>query len=919
MTRWRRSKSLCFLLLLVFIGGAAQFAYCDIAGIVMDADGKPIFNATIRVYDGVREIAVNHTDKEGLFFVPLEPGNYTGLVYSTTNYLPSSFPLHETTETLNVTLQHGSLIEFTGDQQYIDTESLPLQTTMLVLDENGDQLYTSGYELVFGTEVPVPGRVPILSHNQVLVPVGQYVQVLINSSYLFESQIQSRHVIVPINPVPIGTQRTIDLREYSLISNLDLANESFIRLEHRLDELRGYGFYLERQESSLSNGLDLFRSASRLYFEEEYGDSFEQLKKGYLVFEQATRELDLMYNDARVSIYIIIGFLSVSSLVLGYLITDDSVSQLIADAAIYALGLSFFYLTYPGSRIISIQLYLVNSVGIFALNIGLRKLVPTLFKKTSSDGRVHTRNLILPIFNIAKRSLRRRKLRFVLTLISLTLLVTSFVTLTSFSQGYGVTSSWRQSKTTWEGVIIRDGGWQPSEQTFLTYDDIEINWILTQPEVETIYSKAEGIPLKHSIMDVAEHPIFGIIGGTQSEYEQVNLKAYLVDGELPTDGVLISENLAGSTGYIVGDNLTLGSLNLKINGIFSDSVTQLRDLDGTPYLSQKWENTNPRDESPIWVLSEVAPIEQVFTSLNVATKIPLIGVQRIGITVNPAYSLESFAERLTLERGYKSYSSTQDGFTAFSLGNYFEGKGLSLVIPWVIVVLNVVVTMLNSLFERKKEIEILSAVGLNPAQVSAVFVAEAVITGFIAGGLGYLTGLGLYKALALLNIGLQVHQKVSAIWSIASIALAISAVLTGALAALRNSVVITPSLMRRWKVNDDAGGFSEPWTVNIPVKLDSQEIGVYLDYIESQLNNLKDHPVNMTSSIKRLDSTTLSFVYKAAHSTTGNFYTKNELRIEPSEEYFTAVLSSVGERTWVHVIGSEIRKMTMDYTTEKNG
>ena len=91
-----------------------------------------------------------------------------------------------------------------------------------------------------------------------------------------------------------------------------------------------------------------------------------------------------------------------------------------------------------------------------------------------------------------------------------------------------------------------------------------------------------------------------------------------------------------------------------------------------------------------------------------------------------------------------------------------EGEGLPLIIPWAIVVLNVVVTMLNSLFERRREINILSSVGLNPAEIASIFVAEASIMGFIAGGLGYLLGLSFYRLMPLLGLTLEVQQKVSA-------------------------------------------------------------------------------------------------------------------------------------------------------------
>ncbi len=287
-------------------------------------------------------------------------------------------------------------------------------------------------------------------------------------------------------------------------------------------------------------------------------------------------------------------------------------------------------------------------------------------------------------------------------------------------------------------------------------------------------------------------------------------------------GVLISDALSEVTGLGLDDAFSIGLKEYIIMGIFDDAAfRQLKDLDDTSYSCDKWVNANPEGETPIWVLEEAEPNEVIIMSLNSAIRFPTVGIQRIAIGVNQDYNASDYAERLALERGYLAWSNTGDSYNSYRLGNYFQGKGATLIIPWVIVVLNVVVTMLNSLYERRKEIEILSSVGLNPAQVSSIFVAEAAITGFIAGGLGYLIGLGFYKGLALLNIGLQVHQKVSAYGALASIGLAISAVVTGAFAALQNSVVITPSLMRRWKIDRTTGGFQDPWKIDMPIKLES--------------------------------------------------------------------------------------------------
>jgi hypothetical protein len=243
------------------------------------------------------------------------------------------------------------------------------------------------------------------------------------------------------------------------------------------------------------------------------------------------------------------------------------------------------------------------------------------------------------------------------------------------------------------------------------------------------------------------------------------------------------------------------------------------------------------------------------------------------------------------------------------------------MVPWVIVVLNVVITMLNSMFERRREIHILSSVGLNPAQIAAIFVAEASILGLTAGGLGYLGGLGVYKGMAVVGLSLEVRQKVSAFWSLASIGIAMTAVLMGAFASLRSSVVITPSLMRRWRIEDQGGGF-EAVEMSIPVRLLREEVDGFVAYVVGALKDLEDDPVKNTSSIKVFseeEDVRIEFIYKAPTSTVGNFYTKNSIHIErDGEDGEVGVrLSTYGDREWAHTTGSLVRMIAMRWSTSQ--
>ena len=921
---WIKSRSFFIIFLSLFLFNQCVVS-ADISGSVEDPEGNPL-EAKIRIYQENREIITTQTDSNGIFNVNATPGQYYLIVYSDDantpgfDYVPAAYRIDGEFNN-KVTLNHAFSLNLVGEFQYVDTENLPLKNSYIVQDASYNVISPNGFPLEFSDRNGGLYAIPERSSKEVILPVVSSVNVNVSSNILVGSQIVLRSFIIEeIPPGQKGEVVTIDVRKYTIPISQSITHDALEQLETRLTEMDNYGFYLAKQEAEKNSGIKYVGDSEIKYENGNFDESFGSLKRGYILFTHTYSDLVNMYRDARLSVYLLIGFLTISSIVTGYLLFDELIPQVLADIVLLVSGLVFFYYTYPGSRTIALNNFIVASAIMFISFFGLGIILPRFFNIGGADGRVHTRNLISPIFNIARRSLRRRKVRFLLTFISITLLVMSFVSLTSFSEGYGLITGESQPKTGWEGVFIREGNWKQEEPSFISSNEVELDWIRNQPETSLISIKAENTPNRSPIVQIQGQPIYGLVGISMNETFFINIELTLIAGELPGDeGVLISESLSDSIGSGLGDQINLDLRQYNIEGVFDDELFKnLNDLDGTPYSPNKWVNISPEGEPPNWMLDESEPNEIIISTTQEASKFPTVGVQRIAIKIDPNYNATGFAERLALERGYLAWSNNDEAYSSFRLGNYFQGKGATLLIPWIIVVLNVIVTMLNNLYERRNEIEILSSVGLNPAQVSSIFIAEATITGFIAGGLGYLIGLGFYKTLAILNIGLQVHQKVSAIWSIAAIGLAISAVVTGALTALKNSVVITPSLMRRWKLDPNSGGFQEPWRINIPIKLEPAEIQNYLDYVEAHLRRLMNHPTHMTSSIKREDDERLNFIYKSVQTSTGNFYTKNTLHIHRTDTgEYSALLESLGETEWVHLVGSHIRRITMDYSTEK--
>ncbi len=924
---WGRRRSLMALAFLIGLALSLPIpgakALDGVSGRVIDAHGQPL-RASVNTIVNFKILKTTTTDADGSFSIPLDGGVSSLLIYSDDastpgfDYLPALIGVTVGKEVV-VSLEPAASISLKGEILFVDSENIPSLYSYQVTDEDGALFTSTGYPLSFGSKTSAIIPIPNLPAATVVVPAGISYQLWLGASLLVGTRMTTRSVSSGVQqPLAQGTLSKFDVMGPTLRFNLGLVEEALGDASSRIVVMEMQGFYLVREKGILSRAGVSYTEAKQLYESGSYAKGFDIGKMSYIDARKTLGDLNNLFLDAASSVYILVGFLALASVTAGFLLVDSTRLQVTLGAGLYLASLLAMGRVYPGAAATPLQGFLLTSVVSFAAVVLGVIFTPRLIGD-GGEGKVSLSGVILPIFRIAKRSLKRRRLRFILTLLSLTVLVMSFVALTSLSEGYGLVVVKSKSAVSHHGLLLRASTWTDAEPTFITFVNSEVEWLLRQPGVRGVSAKIENTPQQRAITTVFGNRIYSIIGvDSKTESSILPLSTVLSEGKLPgPGGVALTVSLATRAGLRIGDNVRLRDQNLKLEGLLDDfAFSALTDLDGSTYIPDKWINLSPPGEPAYWERQMTPASEAAIIDASTASLFPTLGVTRIALDVDPE-GQDAFAEKLALERGYKAWSTTGSGVVYAALSSYLEGKGLPLVIPWAIVVLNVVVTMLNSLFERRREINILSSVGLNPAEIASIFVAEASITGFIAGGLGYIAGLAFYKLMPLLGLSLEVHQKVSAVWSLAAIGISISAVLVGALAALRSSVVITPSLVRKWKLDDSKGGFDKPWVVPVPVKLGAEEVDSFVGYLRERLRGLENDLVRVTSRVsveERGEVRIVSFIYKSYQSTMGNFYTKNSIIVEPSEGAFEVRLESAGSQDYAHETGSLIRLITMEWS-----
>jgi hypothetical protein len=275
---------------------------------------------------------------------------------------------------------------------------------------------------------------------------------------------------------------------------------------------------------------------------------------------------------------------------------------------------------------------------------------------------------------------------------------------------------------------------------------------------------------------------------------------------------------------------------------------------------------------------------------------------------------------MALAREYSVWVSTGAEVLSASMTDTIAGKGFGVSIPWLIVVLNVLATMMGSMYERRGEINILSSVGLNPTHISGVFLAEALITGVTAGGLGYLVGLGWYPVMRAITDAPVVNQKVSALWVLGSLAIAVTAVVAGSILALRRSTVITPSFIRNWRL-EGSTSIDDTWSVALPNKVKSEEVEALLRYLRDSLSAFDDRESSPNIyGVKQVSDgearRVISFTYREVPTNIGAKTSYNRLVVEPGEEadVYGVTLVSKGTREAVESTVVFMRKLMIQWT-----
>ncbi len=479
----------------------------------------------------------------------------------------------------------------------------------------------------------------------------------------------------------------------------------------------------------------------------------------------------------------------------------------------------------------------------------LRTEVAVIYDTDVSRSRASMTAFLLGISNM-----KRRKLRTVLTFLTLLLLTFAVLSFTSIQTALRFNQIERDNEGLYEGLLIRSKAWTPLEESVLEYAQSNFgDRAAIAPRSWYDNKKKAHIKMKHG---ENAHNALGVLGLTPEEGAVTGLDRALMAGRWFRPGeekvvILPNEMIAALDIDVADVNRGDGSVRIRVFGeqftvigvINSKRMKRLRDLDDetmTPAdfavtggqavqeIAEEEQREKQGLEDSKVVIKPFVHLEPANTLLmpyhtlrNVGSGNPLqsVGV-RFHEDVDERAEIEMFLSRLavTLFAGIQEEGDDYVKVSIYSSLGMTSLSGMAnLFVPILIAALIVLNTMMGSVYERFREIGVYSSVGLAPGHIAWLFMAESCVYAVLGVVAGYLVGQIMATALTHADVTTGFTLNYSSLSAVLSCILVMGVVMLSTVYPSRKaSQMAVPDVTRRWRLpvpDGDEWHFEFPFTV----------------------------------------------------------------------------------------------------------
>ncbi len=620
------------------------------------------------------------------------------------------------------------------------------------------------------------------------------------------------------------------------------------------------GYIIPEVYESLSSINDHLMELSRAY---EVGD----LERGLLEYETINRiaseiklTLELYVRASHITIPILFMLIMFSSFALSRLVweADSFVKQTLLSATIFIVLTTILYHLHPGFTEffpIGTVLFYYKLLFIAALYLSISFLIfveiPSNIARVPTPEKAHFWGVMSTVFHLVINNLRRRKLRTSLTIVTMTCIILSFVSFMSIVTEKSVKPiTFMNTKVRSPVIVITDENYIEEEKIkgLLQIMGEGYVGVLTR-EVSVSYSESMG----YIVSRAREIEIGGVIVVYPKEEKMVTyLDECVVEGcfftENDTRGVIISKYMALKLGVRVGDKVAIRDRygyqrgEVKIVGIFDENaLAKVMDASGRPLRAYTMTYDLERG-----TYTET-PVDESYTILITKDLKYLFPLKRLAvIIIFKDYSYAKLmANKLTTYLKSVTFSYKNRAYKiARSRG--FSIRGLTATVPVILGILIGTNTMMASVHEKRRDIQIYSALGFNPSLVKFLFMAEALIISLVGGAIGYV--LGLLITVYGHNIGMfqGLGLSVTPLWTVSSFILSIVVMVVATIyPAERAALQVVPSYVRKWKQTTKVSG---EFVQKLPFRIERELIDDFEVFLKRRIETVFPHHASFIRS-----------------------------------------------------------------------
>jgi hypothetical protein len=638
-----------------------------------------------------------------------------------------------------------------------------------------------------------------------------------------------------------------------------VANDMWALLGPRIANLEARGIFNERINKLRQEGVSALNEAKATLEAKQYDRFVEASSKSWALASRVYDDVEKTQKDVLFGVLFYIAlFVPFAFCAERFLFSYTNIhKRIIAFCGILLLLIAIIYQVHPAFHLAYSPMVVILAFFIIGLSLIVTLIIFFRFEeemtllqsraKHMKVGEVNRWKAFAAAFFLGVANLRRRRLRTILTCVTLIILTFTIMSFTSVKSTRHHSRIQYKDSAPYEGFLFKNFNWRaiPSEAIGVLSHTFEKDEGMIAPRVwleSEDLSRPRRVPVRFK--DQAGEAL-GLVGLSAAEVPVSGIDSILAGGKWfdksDTNSVILPDRMAQRLGIDSkdpeGSVVQLWGMPFKVVGTFyGQQFKEKYDLDGEPLTPV----TFPHEASMKITEAEMEAMEseedvQAFQSryqhvpgeqtliIPYRTLLALGGrLKSIAVRPGPGIEIQELANRLVDRFGLSLFSGEKGGTFLYAASDTLGYSGVpNILIPLLISVFIVLNTMISSVYERKREIAIYTSVGLAPSHVSFLFIAEALAFAVLSVVLGYILAQTSASIFSGTSLWAGITVNYSSLAGVAAMILVILVVLISVIYPSRVAAEIAiPDVNRAWKLPKTDGNVME---VMLPVQLKYKE------------------------------------------------------------------------------------------------